>query len=165
MIEQKALDNTTITIFASEWVAKLAIEYYHQNKNKIIVLPFGSAYKHNINEQEILNRIEAKDLSEINLLFIGTDWERNGGDSVVIAVISPNEWGINVNLHIIGIKVKISEKDNKNIKHYGYLSKSNNKEKELFDELFAKAHFFILPTTKKLTVCFFLKLYPCESLS
>ena len=78
LIEQKGIQKAKFLTYPSIW-AKSYVEQNYINKATTKVIPFGA----NINQEYIY--FEPKTISkteEINLLFLGVDWYRKGGEIV-----------------------------------------------------------------------------------
>ncbi|MFT3754056.1 MAG: glycosyltransferase family 4 protein [Paludibacter sp.] len=141
-IEQKALDNCDLAIYALDWAAQSVIDNYKVNPNKIKVVPFGA----NIDNYATNNAdlLATKDLSQLHMLFIGVDWARKGGDVVLKVVEALNNKGVNTTLHVVGIpNLTVTSKY---IQNYGFISKSTSEGKILMESLFKMCHFLFVPS-------------------
>lgn len=143
-IEQKALDNCDIAIYASDWAAQTALDNYKISADKIKIVPFGANIESNKDRNEISQKIKNKDKNELHLLFIGVDWIRKGGDLALKIVEQLNYNGIPTTLHVVGIP-KLALKS-KYIQNYGFVSKSSIDGTKLMDRLFNMCHFLIVPS-------------------
>ncbi len=145
-LEQIALDSSQLAIYSSEWAAQTAIENYIVNPAKIKVIPFGANFESIKLLKEIKIIIDNRSQTSINLLFVGVDWERKGGDLVVEIAKNLNQLGIPTILHIVGIPNLPFENKFDFIVNHGYLSKRTESGKSHFDHLFKKCHFLIVPS-------------------
>lgn len=142
MLEKKAMDNATSIVLSSNWAANSAIEQLNQPKNKIHVVEFGA----NVDEKDIIIS-ERKFTSHLDLLFLGVNWERKGGDIAVEATKWLNENGIDSTLHIVGIRDLPSRyEDLEYIKNYGFLNKNVPDEYNQLIQLLHNVHCLLLPT-------------------
>jgi glycosyltransferase involved in cell wall biosynthesis len=103
-LEKSALENCDLAIYSSEWAAESAIHDYHINPEKVKVVPFGANIECARNEHDIKEIIKTKTKEVCNLLFIGVDWERKGGEIAVKIAEQIHNSGIPVHLDIVGIK-------------------------------------------------------------
>lgn len=143
-IEQKALDNCDVAIYASDWAAKTALDNYKVSIDKVKIVPFGANIEFDRDRNEILKNIKNKNKNELHLLFVGVDWIRKGGDFALKVVEELNKRGIKTILHVVGIpNLPVSSKY---ILNYGFISKSTENGILLMDRLFNMCHFLILPT-------------------
>lgn len=145
-IEQKALESSSLIIYSSDWAAKTAIDYYNINPDKIKVVPFGANIETKIKPDDINNIIKARSSSTLNLLFIGVDWIRKGGDLAVRIANELNNIGIKTILHIVGIRKLPSTNMPNFILNHGYISKSTEEGKKRINELLATSHFLLVPS-------------------
>jgi len=143
-LEQKALSRCSLAIYASEWAAKSALKHYDVDASKIKVVPFGANLTCSRTASDIKNLVAKKSTSTCNLLFIGVDWDRKGGDIALKVVQSLNEKGIETKLHVAGC-VPPKPLPSCVINH-GYISKRTTAGQNYLDRLFSQSHFLILPS-------------------
>jgi len=145
-MEQAALSSSALAFFSSDWAAENAIKNYKVDAAKVKVIPFGANITENRTLVDIQNILDYKTYDTCNLLFIGVDWKRKGGDVAIELTRKLNESGIKSILHVVG-----SEKLPYNILpeyviNHGFISKSNAQGIKKLNDLFASSHFFVLPT-------------------
>jgi glycosyltransferase involved in cell wall biosynthesis len=143
-IEQAALSNCRLAIYASEWAARTAKANYNVDPNKIQVVPFGANHNYSYNLPDIQSWVTSKTTNVCKLLFVGVEWERKGGDDAVCVAEALNKQGLKTELHIVGCKPPVQVPSYARI--YGYLSKKNVEERNILDQLFKESHFLILPS-------------------
>ena len=143
-MESIAYNKSLHIVFSSEWAANTAVNFYGLNKDKVSVIPFGA----NIDiapEQSILK----KELnSPLELLFIGKEWERKGGDIVLDTFFLLNSNNIPANLTIIGTTPPNNFK-NENIHVYPFLNKNSKNDRIIFDKLLLNADIFFMPSREE----------------
>lgn len=141
-LEKKAMDNSASIVVSSNWAANSALEYFCQAKSKVNVVEFGA----NIDKKDIIVS-KRKYTNHLDLLFLGVDWERKGGDIAVEATKWLNNNGIDSTLHIVGIRNLPSRYHNlKYIRNYGFLNKNKPHEYNQLIRLLHKVHCLLLPT-------------------
>jgi glycosyltransferase involved in cell wall biosynthesis len=145
-LEKNALDSCKLAIYSSEWAANTAIEYYGADPAKIKVVPFGSNIESGRDLNEIKSIVSSKNKEECNLLFLGVDWDRKGGNIALEVVNTLNQSGLNATLHIAGVKNFPFKETPEYVRNYGFISKSNPEGVRLMDKLMAESHFLLLPT-------------------
>ena len=72
-IERRAIANSKLGLFASEWAANSAIKDYSADKSKVHVIPLGA------NIDEALSRglvLQKEKTNKCRLLFLGRNWNR-----------------------------------------------------------------------------------------
>jgi glycosyltransferase involved in cell wall biosynthesis len=148
IIEKTAFENADLLLFASDWAAQSAIKDYKANPSKVKVIPFGANIEKEYSDTEIMNIIEKRCASlktQCNLLFIGVDWKRKGGDIVLEIAKQLHSQNINVRLDIVGIKDMVLNLPDY-ITNHGFISKESEEGRNKLEKLFCSAHFFVLPT-------------------
>lgn len=147
--EKLALDKCNKIIYSSEWAKKSAVEYYGIDEDKISVINFGANIKSNYDLNTIEKIIENKINNNLELLFIGVDWERKGGDIVLKTLKNLKDNNVDVNLNIVGCNPTIPKELKDNVTIYGFLNKSKNEDLRIITDLFEKSHFLFLPTRQE----------------
>ena len=144
--EKAALDNVDIAVFSSKWAADAAVRLHGADPKKVRVVTYGANIDVDYNLTDIEEKAKAKEMSFCNLLFLGVEWERKGGDKAVEITRLLNENGLKAQLSIIGVDpgAEVSALDY--VKTYGFVSKSNAEGKKLLNDVIANSHFLLLPT-------------------
>lgn len=140
--EKRALHNSDLVIFSSEWAKDDAVLYYNVNKNKIKVIEFGA----NIVKTPHLHQRRNLQEETCQLLFIGKEGYRKGVDKVYKTFQRIVEKGVLCHLTIIGCSPTEIDFTDENITIVPYLDKSIEKDNIKLFSFFSNAHFFILPT-------------------
>ena len=146
LTEKFALEKCALAIYASEWAANSAIEYYGINKSKVKVVPFGANIDYYPTKKEVGNIINSRSQNKCKLLFIGIEWKRKGGEIAYRVVKKLNAKGIKAELRVVGCVPNLRNKDKDFIRCYGFLRKSNKEELAKLNRLISESHFLILPT-------------------
>ncbi|WP_017733602.1 glycosyltransferase [Nafulsella turpanensis] len=145
-LEQRALESASLAIYSSDYAAQSALQNYKVDAGKIKVVPFGANIKHNFSFADIKAIVRSRSRKECNLLFLGVDWERKGGELAVKVAGKLNKLGIKTNLHVVGIK-NLPVKDLPNfVLNHGFISKSTKEGEVKIQNLMAQCHFLLLPT-------------------
>lgn len=144
--EQTAIDKSSLVLYASEWARASAINRYGADPGKIKQVPFGANMETVLTAEEVKRAIRRRQQTKtVNLLFVGIDWERKGGDLAVETVVKLREQGVDAVLTLVGSQ--LPERFNMPfVQHYPLLKKSVKEDAEKLEELYQKATFFILPT-------------------
>ena len=136
------LEKTEKIIFSSEWIKKKAIEFYNIDSEKIYIVEFGA----NIPSPSLLNFSIKIDTDICNLVFIGINWEKKGGDKVVQAYTQLKKEGFACTLTIIGSVPSDSIGIDEDVAVYPFLDKSKPADLEKLCQILAESHFLVLPT-------------------
>lgn len=141
-IEKCSLDKASVIVLPSSWSAISALNDLQQPKEKIHVIEFGA----NIDDKDILPHSFVYN-GHLDILFMGVEWERKGGDIAVETTRWLNSNGIDTTLHIVGIK-KLDEKivSLPYINYVGFLNKNNHEEYRKLADTITKSHLLLLPT-------------------
>jgi glycosyltransferase involved in cell wall biosynthesis len=143
-MEQAALSSCRLAIFASEWAAKTAIENYNVDNSKVKVVPFGANLAPIPDPDKVQRAIASRGSGVCKLLFVGVDWHRKGGDKALAVTSMLNQRGLKAELHVVGCTPPSLLPGSS--RTYGYLSKNNDKQKELLSRLYLESDFLILPS-------------------
>jgi glycosyltransferase involved in cell wall biosynthesis len=145
---RRALHRSALAVFPAEWSAQAARSYCRE-PDKIKVIPFGA----NVADPgpEIANGRAWKKVNGkgcFDLLFVGKDWIRKGGDVAVEAVRCLNASGLKARLHVVGAEVP-GDVSPEQVRQYGLLDKSKPEGMQLLKRLFTEADAFILPSSSE----------------
>ncbi len=136
-IEQKAINKSTTQVFPSQWAFDSAKRDYGAQRPFLVKM--GANIDINPQDEDIIKQYD----SVINILFVGVDWERKGGDIVLETIDKLDKKGYHVSLTVIGcVPPKIHTKMNV----IPFLNKNKNDDMLKFQELFKKSHLFFMPT-------------------
>jgi len=147
IMERLALEKCKLAIYASEWAAQTAIDYYNADPSKVKVVPFGANIDSRRTLSDIKILIEARPSNRCKLLFLGVDWYRKGGDVALKVAEELNSLGLDTELTIVGCEPIAERPLPEFVKSLGYISKSTNIGKDKINQLIAESHFLILPST------------------
>jgi glycosyltransferase involved in cell wall biosynthesis len=145
-LDQHALNQCRLAIFASEWAAQTAIETYHTDPVKVKVVPFGANIECHRTRSDIEQLMASRPSHECRLIFIGRIWERKGGDLAVEVAQRLNEAGLPTTLTMIGGKPPPGKQLPPFVQSLGFINKSTAEGRRRFDQLLGESHFLILPT-------------------
>ena len=143
-MEQQALTNCRLAIYASQWAADSAIKHYDVDPDKVKVVPFGANMSCDRDEQSIAMIADRKPMDACRLLLLGVDWERKGGPRALEVAERLTESGLPTELHVVGIKdLPVSSPL---IHNHGFISKKTEAGRAELDRLLTESHFLILPS-------------------
>jgi glycosyltransferase involved in cell wall biosynthesis len=146
-VEKLAFENSSHLFFSSDWAATSAIKHYGVSPKKVSVIPFGANIEQVPTTDFVLESIAAKSLCKINIVWAGVEFERKGGPLALEFTKALRQEGFDASIVFIGV----GSGQTGPLPNYaiatGFLAKDNVDHRKLMNEQFAKAHFFILPTT------------------
>lgn len=142
-VEKKAILNSDLIIYSSIWAKNDAITHYDADPNKIKILEFGA----NIEDLYIPKNITFPASDCCNLVFIGRDWVKKGGQKAYDTYRWLNNLGLNTSLTIIGCSPpNLFDVPDSKLRVISNLDKSKKSDIELLDSILRTSHFLILPT-------------------
>ncbi len=144
-LEHLSMQNARLQYFSSDWASLDSINHYKSDPKKVKTVPFGANIVDLPNYSTIKDRIFSKTFDTINVLFVGVDWHRKGGDIALKLVENLRNKGINARLKVVGCNPSFTNMPSY-IDIYGYLSKKNPSENQQLIELYNNAHFFAMPS-------------------
>jgi len=127
-------------LYPSEWAASSAIRDYGADPSRIHVIPWGA----NLEARVSYERNHRSSNEICNLIFIGVDWLRKGGDIAAAATTLLSELGYSVQLHVIGPRSKIPESNS--ILYHGFINKNTANGRDKFDSIMKQGSFLFVPT-------------------
>lgn len=150
-LEKTALDKAKAIVYPSHWAISSAVSDYNQSPQKIHLAYFGPNLQN--------DRITPHPFSykgSLDLLFVGVDWERKGGQVAVDACKWLNQNGVLARLHIVGIKSLNQDIATLPfIRDEGFLDKNDPGDYAKLVDLYSKSDCFILPTRAECAgICF-----------
>lgn len=144
-LEQAALDRASLAIYTSDWAARTAIEYYGVDPRKIEVVPFGANVDRDFTEDEVARFIDQRPPGVCNLVFVGADWTRKGGDVALEVTRRLNNSGVRTRLTVIGAMPQLPEDLRHLVRAVGFVAKSTDEPSPIV-RLVSESHFLILPS-------------------
>ena len=134
-------------LYPSFWAADSAIKDYGCSPQKIDVIRCGS----HVPQDKLLLFEDIKELvrqhqDTLKLLFIGSSWERKGGDIALDTVIELNRRGIKSELQICCGDVPKRVNASRFVKNFGFLNRKNPQQSDTFWNLYKDSDIFLLPT-------------------
>lgn len=140
-VQRRAMKLCNINVFASHWALRDAIDFYHIPEQNCHIGYFGAS----VDTTEFTRQPHSSDL--VNLLFVGADWKRKGGDIAVecTKLLNQKDSSRRYILHLVGSNPPYEITD-ENIKIYGFLNRNIPDQAQTMIGLREKADIFILPT-------------------
>ena len=145
-LEYRALRRCSLLVYSSDWAARSAIVHYGIAKDRVVVLPSGANFGAENTRANVLRWIERRSRDHIRLLFIGTQWERKGGDIAFEAVRALQHAGYRATLDIVGCRPPRYVAGHPKVRSHGQLSTARSEQRVKLHSLFADAHFLLVPS-------------------
>jgi len=148
--ERRAVRNATAMFFSSEWAARSAIHDLGADPARVHVVPFGANLTTEPAAADALATAQSRPRDRVVLLFAGVDWKRKGGAKALAVAEALAALGRRVELHVLGVIPPVSAKtrggSGLEVTCHGRVSKATKEGNDQIVGLFARAHFFLLPT-------------------
>jgi glycosyltransferase involved in cell wall biosynthesis len=152
--ETLAISRATELVYPSSWAAESAIRDYGADPSKVHVIPFGANMQTAPAAEKSSNRAVK---SSCELLFVGVDWERKGGDIAIETVQALQSLGVAAKLTVIGCRPRGGH-PYANVEFIPFINKNSAEGRARLERLYTEADFFLLPTRAE---CFGIAL--CEA--
>jgi len=142
--EYQAIQKSSKLVYSSDFMANRAKVEYHdilsENPNKVHVIPFGT------NIDSVPEQITVRSVDDrLNLLFVGRNWQRKGGDIVLETLQYLRKQNINAHLTIVGSNPEVA-KGHPNVTVIPHLNKNKPEQQQQYFDILNQSHFLLLPT-------------------
>ncbi len=139
-LEVQAIAKATTCVYSSEWAARHVIEHYGKDPDQVFVVKFGA----NVDALPHEGAFPSKKMTPVfNLLFLGVDWQRKGGDIAFEAFSILLDRGYQVHLTICGCAPDITHPK---VQIIPFLDKNKREDRIAFDRLLHSSHLLFVPT-------------------
>jgi glycosyltransferase involved in cell wall biosynthesis len=108
------------------------------------VIPWGANLVRDIDGDEVSRAIAARPFDRCNLVFLGRDWKRKGGDVFGETVLALNRVGLPTHGTIIGADPLGLPRTHFTV--HPFIDKSSDAGLTLFSSLMMTAHFLLMPS-------------------
>ena len=142
--EAEAHARCAAAIYPSRWAADTAIKLHGAAPERTHVIPFGANVEPPTTKA-IDHMLDARDSASLQVLFIGRDWARKGGDLTVEACRLAREAGRKVILHVVGVDAEVVPTDPFIVTH-GFLDKRQDTQNATLRHLLSTCHVFFTPS-------------------
>ncbi|MBE9044874.1 glycosyltransferase family 4 protein [Pleurocapsales cyanobacterium LEGE 10410] len=138
----RALSDSKICTFPSQWAANSAINDYGISPQKIRVIPYGA----NLSTAPFEQISQVNHLDSCQLLFIGRQWERKGGPIAFATLLELLSRGMNTNLVVVGCNPQITHEK---LTVIPFLNKQIPQDLELYLSLWQDSAFLFMPSNQE----------------
>lgn len=140
--EARALVSAARASYPSHWVARTAIDQYGADAAKISVIPWGANLPQDPSDEVVHEAIAARPFDRCRLVFIGRQWERKGGPTLVACISQLARLGLPAHATIIGCAPPALPPGSFMV--HRSLDKRNPEHFRLFRALMLDAHFLFM---------------------
>jgi glycosyltransferase involved in cell wall biosynthesis len=145
-MEQRALEKCRLAVFSSDWAVQTAIDGYGVDTSKLRVAPLGANLDCDRTADTVARIVDGRSRTRCDLLFLGIDWKRKGGDVAYDVAKSLNAMGLETTLTIVGCAPEVDEAIPPYVTCLGYIDKADARGRGKIEALLARSHFLILPS-------------------
>lgn len=142
--EAEAHARCAAAIYPSRWAADAAIRCHGASAERTHVIPFGA----NVQAppaSAIDEMLDARDSTQLQVLFVGRDWVRKGGELTVEACRLARKAGRDVVLHVVGVAAEAVPTDPFIVTH-GLLCKEQATQHATLQRLLSMCHVLFTPS-------------------
>jgi glycosyltransferase involved in cell wall biosynthesis len=140
-LDRLAFNNATHCMLASDWAKQSVVSDYYIPENKITVQPLGA----NLDFIPAVSELKNEKNKICQLLFLGVDWDRKGGQIALDTFYTLQKNGMQVQLTIIGCRPPLQIKD-KNVTVIPFINKNIKEEAQQLYNILLQTDFLLLPT-------------------
>ncbi|HVU33829.1 MAG TPA: glycosyltransferase family 4 protein [Opitutaceae bacterium] len=145
-VEQQALTRCARAIFSSDWAAATARDNYAVDAGKVRVVPFGGNLAEPPTLGEAREFVRTRPMQPCRLLLVGVDWQRKGADIALEVSELLNQRGIECTLTVVGCNPPAGRALPPHVELVPFLGKSSADDRRRLNALYARSHFFVMPT-------------------
>jgi glycosyltransferase involved in cell wall biosynthesis len=139
-IETRTLARVNRAIYSSEWARDSAIKFYKADAEKVFFFEMGA----NLLQTPSFEELDFSDSEVCNIVFIGMDWIRKGGDKAYQAFRYLKNKGFKCTFTIIGCNPILEQEDS--IVIIPFLNKNNKEDFKIFFKILQESHILLLPS-------------------
>jgi glycosyltransferase involved in cell wall biosynthesis len=143
---RRAVDAVDLAIYASDWAAHSARTAYGVDEGRIAVVPFGANLEVIPAGEDVERFIADRGDTICRLLWVGVDWRRKGGPLTVEIARALRDLGVDVELTVVGCEPEERAAFPDWVHVEGFISKRDEAGRMRLAALFARSHFFIMPS-------------------
>ena len=145
-LEYQALQRCSLLVYSSDWAAQSAIAHYGIAKDRVVILPSGANFGAENTRANVMRWIERRSRGSIQLLFIGKEWQRKGGDIAFETMRRLRSSGCQATLDIVGCIPPPDVAAHPGVRLHGQLGIAQPEQRAKLNSLFVNAHFLLVPS-------------------
>ena len=145
-IDKAFLSRCTRVFYASDWAANDALHHYKADPDKVRVVPFGANFDE-VPSPGQLEELRQQRFEGRQLLFVGVDWVRKGGDFVVEVIETlMQQGGKPCRLSIVGAEPPPEVLSKPWVDYHGFINKDSEGGRRRMGEIFSRAFALFVPS-------------------
>jgi glycosyltransferase involved in cell wall biosynthesis len=144
-LETLLSNKCSLIIFPSRWAADEFLRTHAKAKSKVRIIQWGANLSMLPTREQVYSGLTARKLEKcLNLVFIGRDWERKGGQVAVDVAKKFQDNGQDCRLTVIGTCADVPDEIRGEI--IPSIDKNSSAGLALFSTILSKSHFLIVPS-------------------
>jgi glycosyltransferase involved in cell wall biosynthesis len=143
-LESAAMHRANALIYPSQWAIESAIHDYAIPSNIIHLVRFGANFPNDSLPSQV-RAIQHPLLDEIELLWVGVNWERKGGAVAFDCLLALLKMGLKARLAVCGC-IPPSHVQHEKVRIIPFLDKNDPEQRQKLSDLFLSSHFLLFPT-------------------
>jgi glycosyltransferase involved in cell wall biosynthesis len=141
-IERLAIQRAALILVSSSWAACSVIADYQAAADRVHVIPFGA----DLESAPAASILASRRRTDIcRLLFLGSDWQRKGGDLAVETLLEIERRGVDAELVVCGCAPPRGV-THPHLRVIPFLNKRDPQQREALEALYLNSDFLLLPT-------------------
>jgi glycosyltransferase involved in cell wall biosynthesis len=145
LVERMAAKRCAGIIETSEWAASEARKIWRLPAENMAAIPFGANVGTTVTPETLAEVIASRSKDQLQLLWLGKDWSRKGGDIALECARLLNDKGIKTVLKVVGSEIEASFPV-PFAEGVGFIDKRTPEGRTKLDQLLRESHALILPT-------------------
>ncbi|MGD1901905.1 MAG: glycosyltransferase family 4 protein [Geitlerinemataceae cyanobacterium] len=141
-LDRRAMQRCGKIFLASDWAIAGAMAVHGWPRDRFECIELGANFEPD-DPATVEPTIAARDRDTCRLLFVGTDWQRKGGDRAVALVDELRDRLVPASLAVVGATPELSDP---NVKIVGRLDLAKAADRDRLEAEFRAAHFLVLPS-------------------
>ena len=141
-IERLAIQRAALVLVSSSWAARSVISDYQADADRVHVIPFGADLE-SVPASSVLTTRRRTD--RCRLLFLGSNWQRKGGDLAVETLLELERRGVDAELIVCGCMPPPGV-THPRLRVIPFLNKRDPQQREALEALYLNSDFLLLPT-------------------
>jgi glycosyltransferase involved in cell wall biosynthesis len=140
-IDKRALNKVSQAIFCSDWAIKSAVDYYKLPAEKAFRFELGANLLYEPQPEEL----DFSDSAVCNILFLGVDWSRKGGEIAYKTYLKLKSDGFPCTFTVIGCAPDIGT-EGAPVTIIPFINKNDTTEFRQLYNILLKTHILLLPS-------------------
>lgn len=145
--ENLAYKKCSKVLFSSDWAISEVNKFWQVPSSSLRMLPYGANFESGLDYDEICAVVARRVTDTVcNLLFIGLDWHRKGGEIALEVLKRLVKRGVAAQLTIVGCQPDLPAEIEPFVNRLGFINLNIESDTKRMAQIFQDTHFFIFPS-------------------